>query len=187
MNIDLTQKLVKKTNSEGHPKKLHRYSCSNIFALLKGWEDPKTYLEPKIFDFENAYRMWQGKHKHLMIQELLPEYDQELKVEKDIDGITIVGMADLINEDEVIEIKTSEKLYPKAKAWQEHQLRLYLTLFERDKGRIVQPVKQGNKLYLKELGSYKRNDAWFDKQIEKLRVIDKQITKHYEQRNKKTT
>ena len=129
--------------------------------------------------------MWQGKWKHQQVQSLLPEYQQEIKVEKEVDGLTIVGMADLMDETEVIEIKTSEKLHDKAKAWHIHQLRLYLTIFEREKGRVVQPVKSKDGLFLKELCVYKRNDAWFNKEMEKLGEIDKLITKYYEERNKR--
>lgn len=187
MKINLSEALLKSINNDSHPKKLHRYSCSNIYALLKGWEDPKTYLEPKLFDFQNAYRMWQGKWKHQQIQSLLEEYDQEIKVEKEVDGMTIVGMADLINETEVIEIKTSEKLHDKAKAWQSHQLRLYLTLFERPTGRVVQPIRTKSGLFLKELGTYKRNDTWFEGQMSLLKEKDKLITEYYETRKEGKT
>ena len=180
MNIDLSKKLLKSINNDGHPKKLHRYSCSNIYALLQGWEKPETYLEPKTFDFLNAYRMWQGKWKHQQVQSLMPEYEQEIKVVKEVGNLTIVGMADLINDEEVIEIKTSEKLHTKAKAWHTHQLKLYLTLFERPTGRVMQPVKTEDGLILKELGTYKRSDSWFEGQVEKLGVIDKKITEYYD-------
>lgn len=179
--MNLNERVKNAINNDSHTKQLHRYSASNIYALLNGWENLETYLEPKIFDFENAYRMWQGKQKHRQIQELLPEYQQEVKIEKEIDGLTIVGMADLLDDSEVIEIKTSEKLYPKAKTWHSHQLRLYLTLFERDKGRVVQPIVNKRGLELKTIGTYKRDDKWFQEQIDKLRVIDKKITKYYEQ------
>lgn len=179
--MNLNERILNAINNDSHEKVLHRYSASNIYALLNGWEDLKTYLEPKIFDFKNAYRMWQGKQKHRQIQELLPEYEQEVKIEKEVDGLTIVGMADLLDDSEVIEIKTSEKLYPRAKAWHSHQLKLYLTMFERDKGRVVQPVVNGRGLELRTIGTYKRDDAWFSGVIQKLKEVDKIITKYYEQ------
>jgi len=179
MNIDLSKKLLKSINNDGHPKKLHRYSCSNIYALLQGWEKPETYLEPKTFDFLNAYRMWQGKWKHQQVQSLMPDYIQELKVVKEVGNLTIVGMADLINDEEVIEIKTSEKLHNKAKAWHLHQCKLYCILFDRPVGRIVQPVKSGDSLYLKVIGEVKKDPKWFAREMEKLKVIDDKITEHY--------
>jgi hypothetical protein len=178
--MNLNQKIIDKINSGNHEKKLHRYSASNIYALLKGWEKPETYLEPKIFNFKEAFRMWQGINKHKEIQELLPEYEQEVKIEKEIDGLTIVGMADLMNKEEILEIKTSTKLHQKAKPWHTHQLKLYLTLFEKPKGSVVQPVTSNKGLSLKTIGTYERDDEWFKGEIEKLKKIDKIITEHYE-------
>jgi hypothetical protein len=175
MNIDITKNLLDQTNNTGHEKKAGRYSCSQIYPLLNGWVKPEDYLKQETFDFENAFRMWQGSGKHEMIQSLMPEYFQEVKKEMEVDGMTIVGMADLINDEEVIEIKTSEKLHDKAKKWHEMQLKLYLVLFDRPKGKIVQPCYDKKGLYLKVLGEYKQDKNFFNKTMEKLKVIDEQI------------
>ncbi len=105
---------------------------------------------------------------------------EEKKVMK-VGDFEIVGMADMMNDQEILEIKTSQKVHPKAKPWAAHQIKLYLTLFEIPKGRIVQPIKGDNKLYLKVLGEYKRNDAWFNKEMEKLAEFHKQC-KLYEEK-----
>ena len=170
--IDLTQKLLDMYS----PRigKVGRYSCSKIWGILNGYCTPEQYINGEEIDFKSAMNMWQGTTKHAQIQQLLEDdYFLEYKRELKVGDFTIVGMADALNWEEILEIKTSEKVHDKAKPWAVHQLKLYLTLFERPKGRIVQPLRTANKLYLKELGEYKRDDTWFYKEMEKLNEFHK--------------
>lgn len=172
--IDLTGKLLSKYHKkEG---KIGRYSCSRIWAMLNGYTTPEQYLKGEEIDFRGAMNMWQGTFKHEVIQELLKDdYFLEYKKVKQVGDFEIVGMADCIIWDEILEIKTSDKVHLKAKPWAINQLKLYLSLFEIPKGRIVQPIKTANKLYLKVLGEYKRNDVWFSKTMDKLAIFHKRI------------
>ena len=164
--IDLTEKLLALYPPK--PNKVGRYSCSKIYAILHGWITPEQYINGEAVDFIGAFRMWQGTKKHEQIQELLKDdYIIEEKREKKVKDFEIVGMADLMTEDTVLDIKTSFKLI-NAKPWAVHQVKLYLTLFERPFGEIVQPIWTGNKLYLKTLGKYKRDDDFFNKQMDLL-------------------
>ena len=178
--IDLTPNLL--DNYKKKPGVVGRYSCSKIYALLRGWTSPQQYLEGEIIDFKSAKNMWLGTKKHLMIQELMPEWDQEINLVKKVKDFEVVGMADLINDDEIIDLKTSLKLIG-AKPWSVHQIRLYLTIFEREKGRLMQPIWKDDKLILKELGVYSRDDDWFNKEMDKLEVIHKQIKEYETRRN----
>jgi len=210
--IDLTEKLLKRYPPK--PGKVGRYSCSKIWAFINGYCTPQQYLDGEEVDFKGAMNMFNGTHKHAMIQSLLEDdYFMEYKKEKymsvgdcpkcgekeleiatinspldetstyycprcdkfvEIPNFTIVGVADCINQNEILEIKTSQKVHDKAKPWAAHQLKLYLTLFEIPKGRIVQPIISKG-LYLKVLGEYKRNDQWFEKEMLKLAEFHKQL------------
>jgi len=176
MNIDLTKKIIQRANKQ-KPRVLHRYNCSEIWSLLNGYLTPENWLRGEIKDFKNAYQIEMGKMKHRFVQELLPEYEQEIKEELKVGDITIVGMADLLDKDRGYEIKTSEKLHNKAKSWHSFQAQLYCVLFNRPEWVIVQPVLGDNKLYLKEIGRVKKSQDFFNKTMKKLKEKDDEITK----------
>ena len=119
--------------------------------------------------------MWQGTWKHEQIQQLLEGYECEIKKEFELEGLTIVGKADAINKEEILEIKTTDKVLEKAKSWHTEQLTWYLYMFGRQKGRIVQPVKTSDKLYLKVIGEVKRNDKLVERQIKKLKEFHEKL------------
>lgn len=145
-----------------------RYSCSKVFSIVEGWITPEQYRDGEVFNFESAYRMWNGTHRHTQVQSLLKGYKMEIKVEKPYRQFVLVGKCDAIDDKKILEIKTSEKLYTEAKRWHKYQAKLYCTLFERDTAEIVQPVVKGNQLLLRVLGTVKRDDKWFEKQMVKL-------------------
>jgi len=158
---------------------------------------PEEFLtgvrKPFIDEVTDNWCMLEGTMKHEMIQSLFPEYEQEIRVEKVVNGLTIVGKCDIKTPNEIWELKTSWNFMEKAKKTAIFQIKVYLSLFEMEVGRVFQPVettpsrvikfgksyKKIENRYLKELGSYKRNDEWFLKEIAKLGVIDKKITEYY--------
>jgi len=176
MDINLTEKLIAQAN-EYKPRVLHRYNCSEIWGLLNGYTTPEQWLRGEKKNFKNAYQMWQGTWKHKQIQSLLPEVEQELKTEKKVGNLTIVGIADLIDKDRGYEIKTSEKLHKQAKSWHIFQSKLYCILFDRPEWVIVQPVLGKGYLKLKEIGRVKKNLAWFNETMEQLKEKDNEIEK----------
>jgi len=183
---------VKWANRKKKERVLHRYHASEIWGLLtinyktgQPYTTPEDWVNGKVFDEKGSMNVWHGTFAHEEIQALYPEYEQELPKVYEKDGIIISGKADLIDETEVIEIKTSlDKVHDKAKSWHIFQLKLYLTMFERSVGRVAQPFWRGKIPMLKTLGTYKRNDEWFSRQFEELRVKDQLISKHYEKNNK---
>ena len=185
---DLRPRIIKWANRPRKPRVLHRYHASEIWGLLtinyktgKPYTTPEDWVNGKVFDEKGSMNVWHGTFTHEKIQSLYPEYEQELPKVYEKNGIIISGKADLINETEVIELKSSlDKVHDTAKSWHIFQLKLYLTMFERSVGRVGQPFWRDKVPYLKWLGTYKRSDSWFEGQVEKLGVIDKLITKHYE-------
>ena len=186
---DLRPRIVKWANRKKKERVLHRYHASEIWGLLtinyktgKPYTTPEDWVNGKVFDEKGAMNVWHGTFTHEKIQALYPEYKHEEPKVYEKDGIIISGKADMLDENEVIELKTSlEKVHDKGKSWQIHQLKLYLTMFERDKGRLAQPIWRGKIPILKYLGTYKRNDEWFAGVMEELKEVDKLITKYYEE------
>jgi hypothetical protein len=185
MDIDLTPEF--KEEVSGHKKEIGRYSCSNLWGMLTinrntglPYLPPEKYFEEETKSFEELLKMWRGTGKHKQLENLLIKkgYEVEIKKEFELDGLfTLVGKCDGINEDSIIEIKTSDNLIDKSKGWYDYQVKLYLTIFERPIGYIYQPVTTNTKLYLKELSQVKRDDKFFQKQLLKLIEYHKQLQK----------
>ena len=189
--IDLTQKLL--ATRKLKKGKVGRYNVSDLYSILNGYISPEEFLsgekEPFIDDLTDTYTMWNGVWKHKMIQELLPEYEQEVRKEYKVDDeITLIGKVDWIGE-EVGELKTSASIMGEAKKSAIHQVKIYLTMFEREIGRIFQPVVKKKEVYkfgkrekitafnLKELSVVKRDDSWFNKEMSKLKDFHKKVKK----------
>ena len=191
--IDLKKPLQIYTEKRDRENKVGRYSCSSIYAFLQGWETPEDFIKGKQMDFAGQFNCWEGTYKHKAIEELMEilGYETEVKKEMKVGDFTIVGIADYLSKDEVSDLKTSRELYSKAKKWHEFQVKLYCTLFEKPVGKIMQPVFEEeykpNKVgipkpvptnfYLKEIGSVKRDDSWFKKEMEKLSAFHKEVVK----------
>jgi len=177
-DIDLTQKLLKFVNDDDHIRKIGRYSISNIWAMLNNYLKPEDYLKPEIKDFPSAFNIWQGKNKHLQVQQLLKDdYLLEVKEEFKVHDFVVVGQVDAINKDEILEIKTSQEIHQKSKSWHDYQALLYCTFFKRPECRIVQPVFTPTKLLLKVIGIIKRDDAKVEKEMEKLLKYHQKVIK----------
>lgn len=175
--IDLTKELLEELGE--HKNKIGRYSCSQIWGMLNGYLKPEDYLKPEKKPLKEVLKMWSGTMKHEMVSKLLTrkgyEVEQKKEMEMPENGFVIVGKCDAINPDEVVEIKTSDKLL-ESKRWYEFQLKLYLTMFDRPKGKIFQPVFN-DKLYLKELAVVERDDNWFNSQMLKLKDYHNKLLK----------
>jgi len=163
-HFDLTERLLKMHAPK--ERKPGRVSASQVHAMLEGWEDRPIGLK-------EALRMWNGTWKHKMVQELLPEYQHEVKLEYPCKDWVLVGVADCLTEDHILEIKTSEEVHQSAKPWHITQARLYASMFEVPYVYIMQPVSQGNSFYLKRLRRVGRNDDWFEETLEKINQIIK--------------
>lgn len=173
--IDLTPTLL--TKYQDKKKEINRFSVSDCWAIIHGRITPKDYLRGEIRDFSQIFKMWQGTWKHNQIQELLKElgYEIEPKIEYKTDDFVLVGKADAILGDEILEIKTSAELIPNAKSWHIEQVMIYLSLFKKQKGVIVQPITKGNKLFLKEIGKVERDDEFFRKVLEELKEFQSKL------------
>src|SRR3990167_8310052 len=129
-DIDLTPVFLKqfeKRNIVG------RYHVSSLWGIVNGWETPQGYLSPTPKSLVEALKMKRGTLNHLLVGECLKElgWTLETKIEYKYKDIILVGKVDGIKEDEIAEIKTSDKIYPKAKSWQIEQVRCYLSMFEK--------------------------------------------------------
>lgn len=189
MDIDLTEQLLAK-----HQKKptIGRYSVSQLWGVLNGYITPEKWLGGESVSVDKALMMDMGSLKHKFVQELLPDWELEKKTEmgylegglreisKALDNklkpiFTLVGKCDGIKGDTIMEIKTSDKLIPQAKKWHEWQVKMYLSMFPAQIGIIYQPVFTSKKLYLKQIGEVSRNDKWFNKQLELINNLHKQL------------
>jgi len=158
--IDLTEALQHSFESD-YQRPPNRISVSAVYGLLESWEDRPP-------DLLGMIRMTEGRAKHKMIQELLPQYQHEVKIEYPFGNLVLVGKADCVGEDHILEIKTSRELKDKAKEWEVCQAKLYCSLFEKPECWICQPCFTGEKLYLKILRRVKRNEDWFKETLQTL-------------------
>jgi len=198
MNIDLKQRII--AVHPPRPRLPKRYAVGDIYPLLKGWLTPEEYLtgnrKPFIDELTSCCNMDDGTASHIKVQNWFPEVKKEEKLEYKWEDLTIVGIYDLMVDGEIWDLKTSRELI-EAKPWSIFQLKCYLTMFEVEVGRLYQPREETEQVmwrgkkrtrvkrrYLKELGTYKRNDKWFAGVMEDLKKKDKLISKHYEERNK---
>jgi hypothetical protein len=157
---NLTDELLKRY--EPREKTPKRISVSEVHALINEWEDRPITVE-------SAINMWQGSWKHRMVQDLMPDYEHEVKKEIDVgDGFTLVGMADCLSVDHGVEIKTKNELKSNAKSWEVTQAKIYAVMFDRP-FKIVQPVFNKKGIYLLELQKVGINKNWFEKTINKVK------------------
>lgn len=168
-----------------YPRKLGRYSASDLYKMLESanipWGlKPEDFFKLEAVNFEGAYRMRNGVIYHELVQEFLTDCDNEVKKEYEYKtsgplGVeethfVVVAKADSLprDRDEVWEIKTSEGVIARAKPWQEHQAKLYCSIFGRSLARILQPVVDRNRLILREVGLVNRDDEWFAQEMRRL-------------------
>ena len=168
-DIDITDLILEK-NSKSYPRTRGRYSASEIYAIFAGWTPAEKWLKPDPKDAASCIKMWKGTMAHEHIQNLLKNGVCEPKKEHKYKDITLVGKADFLPDDTDAgwEIKTSEEIMPKAKAWHEHQAKLYCTMFQRPSFLILQPAQTEDRVFLKNVGVVYRDDEWFLDQMIKL-------------------
>lgn len=168
-DINLTNKLKAKMGFK--PRVRGRYNSSELYFIVNGMVTPEQWLHPDERTAKELLMMWGGIGMHGQLEDLLGKEFSEAKRTYQKDGMTLVGKADYLpphKPDEVWEFKTSDRKMKEAKPWALHQTQLYCTMFEKPRGIVYQPVQNDDGLYLKEIGVVLRDDAWFDRQIEKL-------------------
>jgi predicted RecB family nuclease len=155
-----------------------RYNASELYFLNNGSTKPEDWLNPKEREFFELMRMWKGIAAHEMVQDLLHKDACEIKQTHVAGPVTLVGKSDYLPPEfpnEVWEFKSSENLMSDAKPWHLHQAKLYATMFNKDRGVVMQPVHNENGIFLKEIGFVERDDAWFNKEIEKLQAFHDKV------------
>jgi hypothetical protein len=178
--MNITSLLLKTYRKK--PAEIGKFNVSGIYGLLKGYTSLEQYLKGEQISFKSALQMANGVAKHRLIQDLFKD-EVGWEIEKKIEykppeyEWTIIGKADLIKDDTLYEIKTSKDLMFEAKPWAEYQVKIYLTLFEKPEGIIVQPIIKKNGLYLKEIGRIKRDDEFVQGEFKKLNDFYKQLKK----------
>lgn len=167
-DIDITPMLQNKLGKKY--RKVGRYSVSDLYAIQARWLTPETWLHPEAPDFRGLLNMWNGIIVHEKIQMLYPTECCEIKVEYKYKDIVLVGKCDYLpkDSDELIDFKTSMQVIEKKKPWSIHQIKCYLTMFNRKIGILYQPIVKGEKIILKDVGQTERDDIWFEKQLEAL-------------------
>jgi hypothetical protein len=177
MDIDLTKYVI----GDKRERKLNRFSCSELYYLLNGYTNIKDYVSGKDLTPQEAWRMKLGTLKHQYLEEYLKSlgYQTEVKKEFKYGDIELVGIADALNLDYGIEIKTSDKVKTQSSRSHEYQARLYCSLFDVPVFHIMQPIIDGNKAVLKEIGKVKKNDKWWQEQLERINEFYKIILKDY--------
>ena len=186
--MDITELLLKRFAPQ--KQEIGKFNASSIYGITHRYTNIEEYLNGKQFSFIEAFRCWNGTAKHNQIQELfegLEEYEIEKRAEYKYKDFVVVGKADLLTKDQIIEIKTSQDLMSEAKPWALYQCKIYCSLFDRTKGIIVQPIIKGSSIELKELGVVEKDDKFFQKELVKLENFHKQVLEYVkEKENKKT-
>lgn len=180
VGVNITDKLVK--SMAPYPRTIGRYSASEVYFIVNGLTTPEQWLNPPERTVKEMITMWNGTGMHNQIQGLLGGKNfQEEKRVVTLGKITVVGKADFLpeNKNEVWEFKTSDRRMKEAKPWALHQTQLYCTMFEKETGRVFQPLvpKDKSGIYLGLLGEVKRDDAWFDGELSKLETFHEEVLK----------
>jgi len=194
--IDLKPAIMEEIEENQRDREVGRYRVSEIYALLNNWTPPKEYLLREKIDFINAYQMWRGTGKHKDIEGLMKRlgYEVEVPIEKKVGEMTISGRCDFTSKDFIGDLKTGLELIGASKKWQDFQVKMYCSLFEKQYGYIVEAIEKtdyipnkANRLtikvvdcYLKVIGVVEKDDKWFDEQMvllekyhNKLKVVNK--------------
>lgn len=169
-----------------YPRVRGRYSSSEMYAIMNDWITPETWMKGEERDITALMKMWKGIAGHDQIQFLLEKEYCEVKKVFEYKGIKLVAKADYLPDgqhaDEVWEFKTHETVLDKSKKWHDYQVKLYTSIFQRERGVILQPVETPTRVLLKKIGEVKRNDTWFVNQLEKLLEFNKEVEKLWEQK-----
>lgn len=168
-----------------YPRTRGRYSSSELYGILHGYITAETWINPKPKEPKDCLKMWNGTVTHKFIQDLLPQDLNEVKTTISYKGITLVAKADHLpsHVDEVWEFKTNDEELDVAKDGHKFQTKLYCSMFKRAEGKIYQPVQTSDGLYLKDVGTVKRDDSWAMEQMEKLYQFHLSVERLYEQKN----
>jgi len=182
-DIDLTEKLRTKLGTKY--RKVGRYSVSDLYAMQAGWLTPYTWLHPEPVDFTGLMNMMNGIVMHEKIQMLYSKEDCEIKKVIRYKDIEIVGKCDYLPKEsiEIWDFKTSSKVMDKMKPWARHQIKMYCSMFDREVGKIYQPVTRGDRIYLKDCGSVERDDPWYERELERLYQFHLKVKEIYEKEN----
>lgn len=174
-DINLTPKFKVKMNAR--PRVRGRFNSSELWFINNGRITPEEWLHPTDRSVKELLTMWAGTGTHSQLEDLLGKEHSEKKIEFVYKDIVLVGKADYLppNKNEVWEFKTSIKLMDKAKPWHLNQVGLYTSMFQKSIGKIYQPVQDDNGIYLKDLGTVKRDDVWFFRELEKLYVFHNKV------------
>lgn len=172
MIINLTPKFLEIQTFK--PPVIGRYHISGLWGVLNGYDTVEQFVKGKAIDFPTALKMKMGILKHQLVQECLEGWELERKVEFHIPNtnIIIVGKCDAIKGNTILEIKTSDHLISEAKRWHIWQVKMYLPMFNVENGIILQPIVK-NGLFLKSIGEIKKNDKWFNNQLDKIIELHK--------------
>jgi hypothetical protein len=171
-----------------------KYYVSDLWAMTSGYLPPEKFLALEPFNLGSQINCHMGIEKHESVQKLLqviyPKGVAEERVEKKFGDFVIVGKADFIENDVIIEIKTSFDLMPDSKPWQDYQLKWYLELFRKERGYVVQPVfKTYNgkpvDMRLKILKIVYCNPLFVDKELDKIKMYHQALCEIVDKNNKK--
>ena len=147
------------------------YFYSLTYGTMEGGEEAILWSE-------NHYT--QEDWKRIVFEATAKAIREEQKKEYSYKDIILVGKVDYMPPnipDEIWEFKTSEKKMVKSKPWQDHQVGLYCTMFERNYGIIYQPVQNEEGIYLKHLSMVERDDEWFEQELKKLYIFHQEVEK----------
>lgn len=172
--IDLTPYFIE---SFKRKRVIGRYSVTDLWAIIHGYLTPENYLKEESFKIIDIVRMINGTVKHKILEEFLIKDGWQIEIKKEFpyEDIVFVGKVDAINDKEILEIKTSDKIIPVGKDWQKLQLKVYLTMFERESGCLVQPVYTNEKIYLKKIDEIKRDDEYVFNVFKKVKEFHNQL------------
>lgn len=166
-----------------YPRKLGRYNSSELYGITHGYLTPAQWISGREKTIADMLKMWNGNLVHDHVQRLLPASGNEVKREHLYGEITLVGKADHIPpniSNEVWELKSAEEAMDASKPWHDYQVRLYCSIFQREFGKVFQPVQSNDHgLFLKHLGTVGRDDAWFDQELQKLLAFHEQVKEAY--------
>lgn len=169
-----------------NPPKEHRYSVTELLNPTKEIKLTRKYWNEIELDVSDCVNMLFGSAVHKVFEENSPYEESEVKYEVQFDEDTIVGIADVVKDDEITDYKTATTSKKDYKDYEDQilaysLLRLKKTGYITRKGKAIVLFKDWSKIKAASGGNYPQspiyvhkfdiNDSDYD-YIEK-KIIDK--------------
>ena len=126
--------LLKRINSqEPHPRKINRFSSSEIYNITTGELKPEDFFKPKVFDLKACQNIRFGEVMEDALTDLFDfnkvKYEGQVKKVKTFGEFDIVAKPDYVFADKILECKSPTRMPRQINEWNKCQCECYFRVF----------------------------------------------------------